>query len=141
MISLRSKITLQSALALGLFSLVFALPASAQDFPEGAGKTLILRSCGQCHPTDQIARQKKSEPDWQATVVRMAGRGAKVTSEETDTIIKYLAVNFAKLEDATKVNVNKADAKALLGLGFTDKEAEAIIDYRTRHGEIGRAHV
>ena len=93
MISLRSKITLQSALALGLF----ALPASAQDFPEGAGKTLILRSCGQCHPTDQIARQKKSEQDWQATVVRMAGRGAKVTSEETDTIIKYLAVNFAKL--------------------------------------------
>ena len=136
MTTLRSKTTVQSALALGLFSMIFALPASAQDFPEGAGKTLIMRSCGQCHPTDQIARQKKSEPDWQATVVRMAGRGAKVTSEETDTIIKYLAANFAKLEDASKVNVNTADVKGLAALGFTDKEAEAIVDYRTRHGDF-----
>jgi competence protein ComEA len=136
MTTLRSKITLQSMLALGVFSLILGVPVSAQDFPEGAGKTLILRSCGQCHPTDQIARQKKSEQDWQATVVRMAGRGAKVTSEETDTIVKYLTANFAKLEDATKVNVNKADVKALSALGFTDKEAEAIIDYRTRHGDF-----
>ncbi len=136
MTTLRSKMMLLNALAMGAFSMILAIPASAQDFPEGAGKTLIVRSCGQCHPTDQIARQKKSETDWQATVVRMAGRGAKVTSEETDTIVKYLAANFAKLEDATKVNVNKADTKALTGLGFTDKEADAIIDYRTRHGDF-----
>src|ERR1035438_4888871 len=38
-----------------------ASPARAEDFPEGAGKTIIMRSCGACHSTDQIARQKKSE--------------------------------------------------------------------------------
>jgi competence protein ComEA len=117
-------------------SLVWVLPAGAEDFPEGAGKTLILRSCGQCHSTDQIARQKKSEADWQSTVVRMAGRGAKVTSEESDTIVKYLAANFAKVEDLSKTNINKAEAKDLITLGFTDKEADAIIDYRTRHGDF-----
>ena len=118
-------------------ALVCTLPALAQDaFPEGAGKTLIMRSCGSCHPTDQIARQKKTETDWQATVVRMAGRGAKVSSEETDTIVKYLAANFAKVEDTTKTNVNKAAAKDLVAIGFTDKEADAIIEYRARHGEF-----
>ena len=134
MTDLRSKLSFLGAAA--VLVLVAAAPAGAQDFPEGAGKTLIMRSCGQCHPTDQIARQKKTEQDWQSTVVRMAGRGAKVTSEESDTIIKYLAANFAKVEDASKVNINKADVKALVGLGFTDKEADAIVDYRTRHGDF-----
>lgn len=134
MTDLRSKLSFLGAAA--VLVLVAAAPAGAQDFPEGAGKTLIMRSCGQCHPTDQIARQKKTEQDWQSTVVRMAGRGAKVTSEESDTIIKYLAASFAKVEDASKVNINKADVKALVGLGFTDKEADAIVDYRTRHGDF-----
>jgi DNA uptake protein ComE-like DNA-binding protein len=122
---------------LGLLPLaIFALPASADDFPEGPGKVLIMRSCGACHTTDQIARQKKSESDWQATVVRMAGRGAKVTGDETDVIVKYLNASFPKLEDSSKTNVNKATAKDLMPLGFTDAEAAAIIEYRGRHGDF-----
>ena len=131
------NLTIKAFWGAAALSLLFAASASAQDpFPDGAGKVLIMRSCGVCHTTDQIARQKKSEADWQATVVRMAGRGAKVTSDETDTIVKYLAANFLKVEDASKVNVNKAVAKDLMTLGFTDKEADAIIDYRTRHGDF-----
>ena len=131
-----SLLTIRTALPLAALSFICVLPAMAEDFPDGEGKTLIMRSCGVCHPTDQIARQKKSQPDWQATVVRMAGRGAKVTSDETDTIVKYLAANFAKVEDASKININKATAKDFVALGFTEKEGEAIIDYRTRHGEF-----
>jgi DNA uptake protein ComE-like DNA-binding protein len=118
-----------------LVALVGVSPISAEDFPEGAGKTLIMRSCGQCHSTDQIARQKKSEPEWQATVVRMAGRGAKVTGDETDTIVKYLAANFLKAEDASKVNINKAAAKDFVPLGFTPDEGALIVEYRTKHGD------
>ena len=113
-----------------------ALPARAEDFPDGAGKVIIMRSCGACHSTDQIARQKKSEEDWQATVVRMAGRGAMVTTDEVNTVVKYLATNFAKVVDASKVNVNKASAKDLTKLGFTDSEAAAILDYKGRHGDF-----
>jgi DNA uptake protein ComE-like DNA-binding protein len=111
------------------------MPAQAEDFPEGAGKTIIMRACGQCHSTDQIARQKKSEEDWQATVVRMAGRGATVTTDEVTTVVKYLATSFAKAVDASKVNVNKAAAKDLVGLGFTDAEAAAILEYKGKHGD------
>lgn len=113
-----------------------AVRAHAEDFPDGAGKVIIMRSCGACHSTDQIARQKKSEEDWQATVVRMAGRGAMVTTDEVNTVVKYLATNFAKVVDASKVNVNKAAAPDLVKIGFTDAEAAAILEYRGRHGDF-----
>jgi DNA uptake protein ComE-like DNA-binding protein len=120
---------------LALFGLSIAT-ASAEDFPDGPGKVIIMRACGACHSTDQIARQKKSEEDWQATVVRMAGRGAAVTTDEVNTVVKYLSANFAKVEDASKVNVNKATAAQLTKLGFTDSEAAAILEYKGRHGDF-----
>jgi competence ComEA-like helix-hairpin-helix protein len=118
-----------------LFSLS-VLSARADDFPDGAGKTIIMRSCGVCHSTDQIARQRKSQADWQATVVRMQGRGAAVTGDEVDTVVKYLSANFLKVEDASKVNINKATAKDLQTLGFTEAEATAILEYKGRHGDF-----
>jgi competence ComEA-like helix-hairpin-helix protein len=123
-------------LTTGVLASVFVAPIIADDFPEGDGKVLIMRSCGACHPTDQIARQRKTEDQWQSTVVRMQGRGASVNSAEADVVIKYLAKNFAKVEDTSKVNVNKADAKALVALGFTSDEADKIVDYRERKGEF-----
>ncbi len=126
---------LNSALPLlALFGLC-AVPVRAEDFPEGTGKVIIMRACGVCHSTDQIARQKKSEEDWQATVVRMAGRGAAVTTDEVTTVVKYLAASFAKVVDSSKVNVNKATAKELVSLGFTEAEASAILEYKGRHGD------
>ena len=54
-----------------------------------------------------------------------------------DTIFNYLSANFPKIEDATKVNVNKASAKDFeTRLGFTAKEAEAIVVYRNEHGDF-----
>jgi competence ComEA-like helix-hairpin-helix protein len=121
--------------AMALLSL-FGTTAGAEDFPDGTGKDIIMRSCGACHPTDQIARQRKTQEEWQATVVRMQGRGAKVTSEEVDTLVKYLSTNFLKVQDATKINVNKATAKELQSLGFTEDEAKAILEYRAKHGDF-----
>lgn len=124
--------------ALPLLSLLTlsAATARAEDFPEGPGKVIIMRACGKCHSTDQIARQQKTEENWQATVVRMAGRGAEVTTDEVNTVVKYLSTNFAKVADASKTNINKASAKDLIALGFTESEAAAIIDYKTRHGDF-----
>jgi DNA uptake protein ComE-like DNA-binding protein len=135
------KLCFQSWIIGGVMPLVSllalsAVTARADDFPEGPGKVIIMRACGQCHSTDQIARQQKSEDDWQATVVRMAGRGAAVTTDEVTVVVKYLATNFKKVDDASKTNVNKATAAQLVSLGFTDTEAAAIIDYKTRHGDF-----
>jgi DNA uptake protein ComE-like DNA-binding protein len=120
---------------LGLLALS-APAARAEDFPDGPGKVIIMRSCGKCHSTDQIARQQKTEENWQATVVRMAGRGADINADDINVLVKYLSANFLKVADATKVNVNKASAKDLVGLGFTDSEAAAILDYKGRHGDF-----
>jgi DNA uptake protein ComE-like DNA-binding protein len=124
--------------AMPLLSLLALSPAivRAEDFPDGPGKVIIMRACGKCHSTDQIARQQKTEENWQATVVRMAGRGADVTTDEVNIVVKYLSANFLKVADASKTNINKATAKDLVTLGFTDAEAAAIIDYKTRHGDF-----
>ena len=46
-----------------------------------------------------------------------------------------MAASFAKVADSSKVNVNKATAKDLVGLGFTEAEAAAILEYKGRHGD------
>jgi DNA uptake protein ComE-like DNA-binding protein len=132
---LKKSWILSGALPLAALFALSGSTARAEDFPDGAGKVIIMRACGTCHGTDQIARQKKTEEEWQATVVRMSGRGAAVSSDEINTVVKYLATNFAKLVDTTKLNVNKAAAKDLVTLGFTDSEAAAILEYKGRHGD------
>jgi competence ComEA-like helix-hairpin-helix protein len=123
-----------SGLVLG--SLLVAPLQAQEEFPEGEGKAIVTRSCGVCHGIDQIARQRKTENEWQATVVRMQGRGAAVTGLEADALVKYLFKSFPRVEDTTKVNVNKATAKQLEELGFTAEEAEKIVDYRERKGDF-----
>jgi competence ComEA-like helix-hairpin-helix protein len=77
----------------------------------------------------------------------MKDMGADATVAELDQIINYLTTNFGKdapKKDAqaastaqtAKVNVNKASAKEIAGLGFSDKEAGLIVDYRTKNGNI-----
>ncbi len=126
-------------LALAITS-AFAMQARADDFPEGDGKVIIMRSCNVCHGTDQISHQRKDEDGWTATVVRMQGKGATVSSAEADTVIKYLAKSFPKIVDDTKVNINKADSKGIQVLGFTADEADKIVDYRDRHGDFKDWH-
>ena len=43
---------------------VATVTARAEDFPDGPGKVIIMRACGKCHSTDQIARQQKTEENW-----------------------------------------------------------------------------
>jgi competence ComEA-like helix-hairpin-helix protein len=122
-----------------LFSSLFiTIPVQAQDpLPEGEAKVVLNRSCNRCHPADQVSRQRKTEDQWQATVVRMQGRGADISTPEVDTVVKYLVKNFGKVEDTTKVNVNKASSEDLVAkLGFSKDEADAIVDYRDRKGDF-----
>jgi len=70
-------------------------------------------------------------------VYSMLDRGAQATNTELDTVADYLYKNFPKVEDATRINVNKASAADLAkGLDLTAKEAEAIVTYRDKHGEF-----
>ncbi len=67
----------------------------------------------------------------------MGDRGAQATPAELDIIADYLFQNFPKIEDATKINVNKATAQEIAtGLGLTNEEAKAVVKYRERHGDF-----
>jgi competence ComEA-like helix-hairpin-helix protein len=123
--------------ALILLSVI--VPALAQsDFPDGPAKEYIQKICLQCHQTSQLLSQRRTEADWKQTVARMAQkRGVSAPSEQFDAIAAYMAKNFGKNDDPTKLNVNKATADQIAAIiGLTPEEAKALVGYRDKHGEF-----
>src|SRR5579863_1879103 len=118
--------------------LLLALPAFAQkDFPEGAAKEYINQICLQCHQPAMLLGQKRTESDWKKTVARMATKGVPGTPEQFDAIAAYMAQNFGKAEDTTRLKINKAGVDDLVKvIGLTPEEAKALIAFRDKHGEF-----
>ena len=107
--------------------------AQAQDLPAGKGKELVENSCGSCHGLDVVVAQHATKDGWASIVDYMVSRGATGTPDEIKTIVEYLAKNFP----AAKTNVNKATSADLQGqLELTAKDADAIVKYRTDHGDF-----
>ncbi len=121
---------------LALFSLPFSSALAQKDFPDGPAKEYVNRICLQCHEATQLLGERKTEADWKATVARMALKGVPGPAEQYDAIAAYMAKNFAKVEDATKLNMNKATADEIVAaIGLTPGEAAALVAYRDKHGE------
>jgi competence protein ComEA len=127
-----NKLTACLILCAGMLS----AQAHAGDLPDGKGKDLIQRACIGCHKADEITAYRFSKPEYHAIVQRMAERGAQATPAELSVIADYLFEYFPKVEDTTKINVNKATAQEIAaGLSLTEAEAEAVVKYRERHGD------
>ena len=120
-----------------LVSLLLVLPAFAQkDFPDGAAKEYVNKICLQCHQPAQLLSQRRTEDDWKKTIARMATKGVSAPAEQFDAIAVYMAKNFGKEEDTSKLNINKAKAEDIAAvLGLTPDEARAVVTYRDKHGE------
>jgi mono/diheme cytochrome c family protein len=70
-------------------------PAPATDEPPpGPGLDLIQQKCVSCHALSMITSKRKTPDEWAATVETMAGRGAEVSPDEMDVIVKYLAKTY-----------------------------------------------
>jgi competence ComEA-like helix-hairpin-helix protein len=107
----------------------------AQDLPAGKGKELVENTCGSCHGLDIVVAQRGTKDAWASIVDSMVSRGATGTPEELATIVDYLAKNFPAA--GAKTNVNKATAMDLqTQLELTAKDSEAIVKYRTDHGNF-----
>jgi competence protein ComEA len=110
-----------------LFLLVIA--SLAQDLPDGPGKEVVLKLCRDCHDLDQVTVENYTKEGWQKTVAKMGERGAAGTDEQFEAVVAYLTKNFGR------INVNTATAEEIAsGIGFSAKEAEAIVVYRTKNG-------
>jgi competence protein ComEA len=105
--------------------------AQAQDLPEGKGKDVLESVCGACHGTDLVASRRATKEGWSYIVDDMVSRGASATNEQIATIIDYLAKNLAQ------VNVNKGKSEEIASvLEITSAQADAIVKYRTDHGDF-----
>ena len=95
----------------------------------------MVKFCDNCHGLEKFAAARKSKSDWDGVINQMADEGLELTDEEYETVIGYLAKYLGK------VNVNQATAAELAArLEISTREAEAIVQYRERHGEFKDWH-
>lgn len=121
-------------LALGVVAAAPARAASA--LPDGPGKQLTVQICGKCHSPEQAASLHQTRRAWEATISKMVGMGAQGTDDQLNEILDYLANNFPPPPPAP-VNINTATPVELeSSLVLLRTEAEAVIQYREKHGNF-----
>jgi competence protein ComEA len=99
--------------------------------PEGPGKETMVRICGGCHGAEIVLGKRLNRDGWSQIVVNMIQRGAQGSDDEFADIVDYLA------NTVSRINVNKATSQELrAGLDISDKEADAILQYREEKGEF-----
>ena len=112
-----------------LFMAVIARPQSQDETP----KQTFQRVCIDCHGMEMVEGKHYSRDLWEETVEQMVRRGAQASDEDVQTIIDYLAANYAP----TKIQINRESASELqLDLPLTSKAASAIVHYRQEHGDF-----
>jgi competence protein ComEA len=114
-----------------LCSLISLPLAQAQDLPDGKGKAVVEEVCGACHGVDLLATRRATKQGWSYIVDDMVARGASASNEQVQQINEYLAKNFGQ------VNPNKSTPAEIADvLAITPAQAEAIVKYRTEHGDF-----
>ncbi len=111
----------------GASSATFAQP---QDATADKDAPTFQRVCSNCHPITRVTATRRLKKQWEEVMETMiTSRGAKVSDEDFDTILGYLARNYGR------VNVNQAPADELSEvLAVSDAVAGAIVSYRSEHG-------
>jgi hypothetical protein len=90
--------------ALVVSSFVFTSPAFGdyENFPEGPGKSTLIKVCTQCHDIESLPRIRYTRPEWMNLVYSMKDMGADATGAELDAIVDYLFKNFGKKDEGKK---------------------------------------
>ena len=116
----------------------------APYLPPGGGHALVLSRCTGCHELRGTLQLRKSAPAWEAIVLDMGARGAPISIEEIDPLVKYLSAAFGpNAPPFTDANVATRDELAKLP-GVTPAAADRLIAARgrgplTSHEEVRTA--
>jgi competence ComEA-like helix-hairpin-helix protein len=98
-------------------------------------EALVERACVSCHPIDDITKVRKTWADWNNTVVRMAALGIEADEDQLTAVKLYMTRYYGL------VNINKASAAELSAvLGFSGKEAAAVVAFREAYGDFADAN-
>lgn len=105
------------------------------EWPDGPGKALFLQTCSNCHSAENVLGHNLDSDGWTDVLQRMIQFGAQGSDEDFGNILTYLTTNFGPAP--AKVDMNKATAMNLRNwLGMSEKDAEAIVAYRTKLGDF-----
>ena len=74
---------------LGLTALGAAWGCSAP--PVADAQTLLSTRCSTCHSPQRGQTTKKTRAEWEQTVTRMIGKGAKINTAERAVLVDHLA--------------------------------------------------
>lgn len=106
-----------------------AIPAAAQDLPQGVGREAVVKLCSNCHGLTAAVSVRHSREQWEAVVDDMAERGAVGTDQEFDAVVAYLSRYFGK------ININTATSSEIQEVAdLSSAEADAIVHYRAQNG-------
>jgi competence ComEA-like helix-hairpin-helix protein len=122
----------------------FLLFTVSTNLPPGAAKPIVQQHCGGCHALKVVTSKRASKQQWASIVDQMVSRGAEVDDDDIESVVEYLAANFAPAKSGSSVtknraprpvNVNTATAAELTAaLGFSAKESAAVVSYREQNG-------
>ena len=84
--------TRNCALLLAGFAPLLALgQAPVSQLPDGPNREVAQRVCSGCHSVQMFVGRGMTREQWGGVVSNMIGRGAKISDEEFDQIVNYLA--------------------------------------------------
>lgn len=125
-----ASILVAGVLALTSVSAV-ASKARGQEAQADKGAEAFTAVCSKCHPADRIVATRRTRTQWEETLEKMTKLGAQITDDNYDTLIEYLLRHYGK------INVNRGASKDLaLVANITPSDADAIVKYRTDHGDF-----
>ncbi len=105
------------------------------EFPAGAGKEIVLKTCSKCHSPNVILAAGEDREGWENTITKMVSLGATGTDEDFTAILDYLVKNVPPA--TAKINVNKITGSQLeTQLGLSANEANEVISYREKNGSF-----
>jgi len=117
-----------------VFILAFGAKGFAQELPDGPGKDVAVRICGQCHEPQRAASVRLTREGWEGVLAKMADLGMEASEDELKQVLDYFSDQF-KGEASKPLNLNSATSVELESVvALLRKEAAAWIAYRTKNG-------
>src|SRR5947209_18996623 len=114
--------------------LAFGAKGFAQELPDGPGKDVAVRVCGQCHEPQRAASVRLTRDGWEGVLAKMTDLGMEASEDELKQVLDYFSDKF-KGEASKPLNLNSATSVELESVvALLRKEAAAWIAYRTKNG-------
>jgi hypothetical protein len=73
---------------------VFSTIPTAIVYAETEGVNLLEERCSVCHPSSRPKSKQKTPEQWETTVNRMMGKGAKLSAEEKAILLDFLSKTY-----------------------------------------------